>query len=268
MLYCGPVVLRTTLNESLYQHFLLLSVASTILSSKPLCDKFCSYADGLLKTFVRGFAELYGKTEVVYNVHGLLHLASDAQKFGCLENFSSFCFENKLKEIKKLVRKAHLPLQQIALRLAEREHASFRLVKKHVEGSYNFSKGHDKGPIPEGFENSKQFHKMETKGMCICVDQRDNCVQLYDRSVILVHNILQVGTRACVVYRKFTSVSDLFNYPLSSTSLGICRVSKLEMSLSCTDVENISHKCMILPMTHNSSDFAVMPLSHSYSCQF
>lgn len=103
LLYCSAVVLRFIVSEKVHKHFLLLFVAATILSSSQLCKKFVSYADGLMKAFVKGVAEIYGKNYVVYNIHGLLHIAGDAERFGCLENFSSFCFENKLKEIKREV---------------------------------------------------------------------------------------------------------------------------------------------------------------------
>jgi hypothetical protein len=50
---------------------------------------------------------------VVYNVHGLLHLAADAKLHGCLDTFSAFPYENELKSIKCLVRKAEVPLSQV-----------------------------------------------------------------------------------------------------------------------------------------------------------
>lgn len=49
----------------------------------------------------------------VYNVHGLVHLAKDAGKYGCLECISSFPFEIFLSKLKHLVRKPHFPLQQL-----------------------------------------------------------------------------------------------------------------------------------------------------------
>jgi len=45
---------------------------------------------------------LYGPGMMVYNVHGLMHLADDVRVFGALDNFSVFPFENKLKSQKIL----------------------------------------------------------------------------------------------------------------------------------------------------------------------
>lgn len=55
----------------------------------------------------------------MYNIHNLVHLADDAQHFGSLDNFSAFPIENYLGMLKKLVRKAHPPLQQVIRRLGE-----------------------------------------------------------------------------------------------------------------------------------------------------
>src|SRR6218665_1651587 len=95
LLYLSPVVLASALTENHYKHFLLLFTGCTLLSKSSLCNKInIAYAENLLRLFVQGVAELYGKEELVYNIHGLLHIAADADT---LENFSSFPFENKLK---------------------------------------------------------------------------------------------------------------------------------------------------------------------------
>jgi len=133
MLYTGPVVLKNVLYlylfskikfllllpDSLYQNFLLFSVAMTILLSHQLCGQVCSYAKQLLVVFVENMKALYGKEMIVYNVDGLIHLADDARNFGPLDNFSSFPFDNTLKVIKKLIHKPNFPLQQLAKERAQ-----------------------------------------------------------------------------------------------------------------------------------------------------
>ena len=56
---------------------------------------------------------------LVYNIHGLVHLANDVRKFGSLDNVSSFPFENFLQSLKKMVRKPTCPLPQIVKRMSE-----------------------------------------------------------------------------------------------------------------------------------------------------
>jgi len=45
------------------------------------------------------FGEIYGRRHVVYNVHSLNHLASDAQRYGVLDNFSCFEYTFSLQQL-------------------------------------------------------------------------------------------------------------------------------------------------------------------------
>jgi len=262
LLYAGPIVMRPVLKDVLYKHFLLLFVACTILSSTHLNGQFNSYASDLLQAFVQGVADLYGKTEIVYNIHGLLHLSADAEKYGCLENFSSFPFENKLKAIKRLVRKPSLPLQQVASRLTEYESCQFH--DRLTSNQLRFTEEHCHGPIAEGIEiaNLKQFRKLAVNGLCICVGKRDGCVRLNDRSIVVIKNILKVSGGAVIVYSVFDIVEEFFTYPLPSSCLGIVRVSSLETEVRFTDVSNIAHKCIALPDALDDCDFVAFPMLH------
>lgn len=66
----------------------------------------------LLFLFVQHFSNFYGKEMLAYNVHGLVHLPGEVKLHGCLDNISSFTFEN-------LGASQNFPLQQI-IRLSER----------------------------------------------------------------------------------------------------------------------------------------------------
>lgn len=57
--------------------------------------------------------------QVSYNVHSLIHLADDVDKFGALDSFSAFKFENYLQKVKKMVKSSALPLPQIIRRVYE-----------------------------------------------------------------------------------------------------------------------------------------------------
>jgi hypothetical protein len=80
-----------------------------------------TYAESLLEHFVR-FAILYGPQHISHNIHVLTHLIDDVRKFGTLDTFSAFRYENYLRKIKQLLRKTERPLQQIHNRLIELEY--------------------------------------------------------------------------------------------------------------------------------------------------
>jgi hypothetical protein len=119
MLYSGCVVLKDISSDDLYNHFMLLFISMRILVSRQLSLQYCEYAHELLVKFVNDAEVLYGNDILVYNVLCLLHVANDVKNLGCLEDFSAFVFENKLGQLKKLVRKPQQPLHQIIRRLHE-----------------------------------------------------------------------------------------------------------------------------------------------------
>ncbi|XP_046145939.1 uncharacterized protein LOC123989262 [Osmia bicornis bicornis] len=154
LLYTGPIVLKHSLPENLYHHFLMLHVAITILVRPDLCKtESINYAEALLKHFVLLFEILYGKKFISHNVHNLLHVCSDVKVYGPLDKFSAFRFENYMMSIKRLIRKNDKPLQQLIKRYAEKENIAFLLSKKESnynnENLYSLKYLHNDGPIPD-----------------------------------------------------------------------------------------------------------------------
>lgn len=119
MLCAGPVVLRDIIALEIYENFMLLSVAMHLLLSPGTSEEMIDSAQGLLTSFVTHFGQLYGRGEITYDVHQLTHLALEYRQFGPLDNILAFPYENYLAQLKCLLRKPHLPLQQVVKRLSE-----------------------------------------------------------------------------------------------------------------------------------------------------
>jgi hypothetical protein len=92
LLYTG-VVLLSSINKDQYEHFLQLNCAIYILSNQFLISKYLNIAEKCLEKFVVDAKTVYGEDFVVYNVHNLLHLPYDVNKFGSLK--SLFVFHSK-----------------------------------------------------------------------------------------------------------------------------------------------------------------------------
>lgn len=116
--YIGPVVLKDNLPIEAYEHFLLLFCAVTICSSKQHF-KILSVARKMLLQFIEIFGEMYGEHHMNSNVHNLAHIVDEVERFGELESFSAYPFENQLGKIKRLLRNGYRPLAQIAKRMTE-----------------------------------------------------------------------------------------------------------------------------------------------------
>ena len=67
--------------------------------SEILIDNYFNYAKEMLLHFVKSTKDIYGEEFLVYNIHSLLHLPEDVEKFGSLNNVSAFPFENYHKKI-------------------------------------------------------------------------------------------------------------------------------------------------------------------------
>ena len=112
------LILKTILNDEKYEHFLYLHCAVTILAkySEENCIRF---AEELVNFFVSEWERIYGKHQLVYNVHSLIHVAQDCIKHGTLLSFSAFAFESFLGELTSLLRGTRKPLAQLIRRLSE-----------------------------------------------------------------------------------------------------------------------------------------------------
>lgn len=132
MLYTGPIVFQGIIPLVNFEHFMSLHTAVRILASVEHCQVYNEYTSSLLSHFVKTFSVIYGPQYVSYNVHGLVHIADDVKKYGPLDSFSAFQFENNMQFLKKLVRKADKPLQQIANRVHEIQ-AAMQQNHKHKQ---------------------------------------------------------------------------------------------------------------------------------------
>ena len=126
---------------------MLLSSAIHILNDPLLCKDNLEFATHLLGTFVRQVADLYGQTQLVYNMHVLVHLSIDVQRYGCLDNYSCFPSENYMQILKKLVRCPNKPLSQVIRRASEISEQD-KLLKRCIDGqSFKLLDEHHDGPV-------------------------------------------------------------------------------------------------------------------------
>lgn len=118
--YFGVVVLRRHLPTSNYTHFLKLFCATRLASSNKYVHRNLTLIDSLFSDFVADFKSMYGPQFMHSNMHNVLHIAEDVQRFGILPSMSAYPFESCLGKIKFILRTGQHPLKQVAKRLMER----------------------------------------------------------------------------------------------------------------------------------------------------
>jgi hypothetical protein len=260
LLYSGPFILEGLLSDELYKHLMLLFVSIRILASKQQAVMYCDYASELLVKFVTDAEVLYGKQIMVYNVHCLIHLAEDVKRLGCLDEFSAFLFENKLGQLKKLVRKPSYPLQQILRRLNEQQ--SFKVTDHSaiVEPVTKFE--HNSGPLIAAHPSAKQFKRVKTNQWSLSLKVGENCIMTSEGVPALVRNIVAASGTISLICTKFECVSEAFTYPLISSKLGICKVERQLRSLFSIPLSSVMYKCVYWPIRNCEDSFIVIPFLH------
>lgn len=282
LLYSGPVVLSNTgVSRKQYENFLCLSAAIRCLCSKTLIDTYMDFVQGALQYFVDKFGEIYGRKHVVYNVHSLNHLTSDAQRYGILDNFSCFEYESFLGVVKEMTHKrkpSHI-VQQICRRLSEREFvilssSEYQDAKPHGVAL----RQHSDGPTIAGVEEYMQYRELNWNGQLISLKESDSCLML-DGEVCIVRNILKSSEQSksvTILYEVFDVQTDYFTLPLNpgpnfvgkplhSGDIGIWMVSNLaqnEIKQSKITKFKSVVKCVLLPTTDTGVS-VVMPMLHN-----
>jgi len=245
LLYTGPVSLKGLLPPDLYANFLDLSVAVRLLLCHSSCIRYADFAENLLKYFVSCFCKLYGKNQLVYNVHSLIHLADDAKQHGALDHVSSFPFESYLGRLKKLVHRPKQPCIQIVRRIFEGHCQPTNAVVDNCQ--VHFKKPHMEGPLPLPYVHCLQYKIYQDSKLSLSTIQGDNCCEI-EGKVGIIKNILQDPSKnAYVVFEEFESISPFFTEPLDSALLTIFSVEKLSGIRRVIALPTAVTKCMMLP---------------------
>lgn len=263
LLYLGPLVLKKV-DLAIYEHFLLLHCAITILVSERHIAKFeAKFADKLLQNFVRHSTAIYGNCFLIYNVHYLTHLSDDVEMYGALDNFSAFPFETYLNEIKRLVKSTTNPLAEIYNRLTERNivnkvHNS--LSNKKIE----FKLKHNTGPLIDIQNLCEQYRKVECSNFILSTiyHSEADCYCMIQKSVIQILNILHTSEdKMLIVGKKFCSYFSLYTYPFKSEVLNIYLISGLSHTLDLFEFDDEVVKCLVIPSA--DQQWMCFPLIHS-----
>lgn len=111
LIYLGPYLFKKFLPTDYYEHFLLLHFSVYVFASAQYTDLH-DHAAGCLRRFVQQMPELFGQHSVPYNFHILLHIPEFVKKYGPLDSFSTFEFENFLGMLKRRIRQTNFIFQQ------------------------------------------------------------------------------------------------------------------------------------------------------------
>lgn len=115
LLYYLPVCLEGCVPKVYVEHIRLLSGALYILLQTSITYEEVDTAEKMLKTFVKEHQKLFGKENMIMNVHLLKHLAESVRELGPLWCHSAFPFERNNGILLQLVNGTTDVLQQVAV---------------------------------------------------------------------------------------------------------------------------------------------------------
>ena len=242
VLFSGILVFRGILPDYVYVNFLLFHISIRCLCFYVNSKMHLEFAEEGLITFVKQVEQIYTPAFMSYNVHGLLHLVDDAKRFGDLDSFSAFPFENAMGQLPGLIRKNDQYLEQISNRFSEFEFFLFdegnnetiepRALNQHFKENLS--------------ENCSQFEVLKYKGFTFRIKEPNNCVY-FNNQIYVIVNIIKNGDSYFVKVRRFKRRKNFYEVGLSSIDVGVYLVSSLEVNAQIFSIDVIEKKCILIP---------------------
>lgn len=254
LFYTGPVVLKNILSVAQYKNFLALHIACTICNNKNF-HQFLHISRQCFVYFVESFSDIYGEQFISYNIHNLLHVVDDCERYGTLEDFSAYPFESLLGKIKKKVRQGNKILQQVVNRISEGW--DLEIENKKTQPDQILRK--------KNFSDGLITHYLYFKNKYILL-QKDNKNCYFMTKSLDVYKfefVRKNGNIITICGRKFLEKGNLYDSPLESRLLGIFDLK--EQSLS-DDIEyhalnDIKCKAFIINQENIMASFPMHDIS-------
>ena len=249
LLYTGPALFFGIVNPSPYIHFLLFHAAMRFMTNPNLQDTDIDTAQSCVNIFILRAEEVYGATFLSYNVHGLEHLPEDARLYGNLEDISAFPYENNMTFFRKMCRKQHQHLQQIARRYAEKKDI---FAVNRINKNFRFWGVCGVTPVPPDL-NSENFTRYSTfwtynKKLYLTIYQNNNTILLHDSTICVIQTILKLTNgEVRFVVKKFDKQVDFYDSVCKSSRVGVFHCGSLSSQLKLIKINEIQSKCFRMP---------------------
>ena len=245
-LYIGPVLLKGHLSKEVYDNFMYFSVLSYIGSNPALCKAYANFLKLSAKFAIQKFANIYGEQHIIYNIHNFMHMFDKVEKYGSLDNYSSFPFESYLGKLKKLVRGCNNPAVQIYRRL--REDYTYH-TERDTQAVFDESQSR---PIEV---NVKDGMSIVVNNTYISIKTGNNSVIIKEKPAVVFH-----FDSVHVFYKTFNCVAPFYSLPLPSNHLYVYQCSHLSSDVQKSLIKDIFCKCFCIPF---GDSFVFVPILHS-----
>lgn len=220
--------------------------------------RFLRLAEELLKYFVTHFDVFYGKDYITSNIHNLCHVVDEVRRFGILQSFNAYPFENKLQMIKSLLRNGNKPLNQVARRILERN--VLEIETPNDKPQFPFTK-------EKRCKNGKTM-VLHLETFILSTEEYDKWFLTNDNQIIETTAILNddnFGENVIQLKGNWVeNVSDAFEQPLKSSLLNIykCDIRNIKKTM---DIKLLTSniQCKLVSVKYETELYFI-PLLHSF----
>lgn len=243
LLYSGPFVLKGILDKVKYEHFMLLHNAVLILCGEKF-EKYLDIAQKMLVKFVHDFSIIYGKQNISFNVHALLHITDDVKLYGKLDSYSAFQFESYMHSIKRLLRKKHQCLSQLSNRITEMyQHPN---KKNSVNHSFPILKQ------KKIRNNQKIYTAVETKKFKISDSIRNKWIMSDKSEIIEFEYAIENNEGVFIFGKKLLTNRNFYTTPIESRVFSIYECTSNQSEMLSWNIKNISKKLFMMENETNN----------------
>lgn len=172
-----------------------------------------------------------------------------------------------MKELKSLIRKHEMPLQQIVNRYFEKySNANDNINIKDTNTSKQIfaenpvlQKIHTNGPLIENVRGLQSYN-LSFHNIKIKIKKENDCFILTKDKQVVKCLIIANDGEILILGKYFKSVLPFFSEPIDSSKLDIFLVENLSDNIRSWKMSEISKKIMILK---NENQLVAMPILHS-----
>ena len=251
--------------------FRCFSMAIRLLSDPETYVRYNRFAQALLVCFVDTSTEYFGKHFVVLIVHILLHLADECMKFGPLDRFSCWKFENALKSLKKRCRNYKTPLKALANQLRYKSTFISKPSREpHYEGSDARLARRSRMCLPSSLLiNGVSYRTIFYKNIVLTVDFPDCFFQSQTRQIYRIQEIIKSDAAGGTIYlicQSFDKIDYAYyvptqEYRVESSQIGIKRLQNLNPNVHIVTLADFAQKCVVRSFNDSLYCYPLMLLS-------
>lgn len=256
LLYLSITILKRVLTAEVYQHFLLFFCAITICTTDVHIQKLLPLAESMLEHYIEHYRDFYGEHYMTSNVHNLSHLIHEVRRFGILSMFNAYPFENRLYQIKQLLRTGNCPLSQIAKRISEIFHIEANTTPDIKNITFPYLE-----KAPDIYGRSKEV-KFQT--FLLNTKFQNKWFLTTEKKIISMHYAKVENNKIVIYGQPLKYIKDVFETPIRSSILNIYKSDITDAEpLEAFDFTRLL--CKMVAVEDNDNNFVFVPLLHSYS---